>query len=115
MGGNLAEGLYSEIPTTKEALASGAGRDPHLGLPEHEARRYREDGIQSEVGVPVFVDGVLRGSLGFIQYTDDRAWTEDEIETLRRASHMIGAYWQRLDHAEALRRSNESKTASCRP
>lgn len=108
--GTWRKGLYSEIPTTKEALASG---EPVVirtsELPEHEARRYREDGIQSEVGVPVFVDGVLRGSLGFIQYTDDRAWTEDEIQTLRRASHMIGAYWQRLDHAEALRRSNESK------
>jgi signal transduction histidine kinase len=59
--------------------------------------------------VPIYVGRELRGSIGFIQYTDDRDWTDDEVETLQRASDMIAAYWERLDTAEQLRASNESK------
>lgn len=108
--GGWRRGSYSEIPTMIQALEAGRVVTIRTAdLPEEEARRYREDGIVSEVAVPVFVDGLLRGSLGFIQYTGDRAWTDDEVQTLWRASHMIGAYWKRLDQAEQLRSSNESK------
>ncbi len=109
-GGGWRRGTYSAIPTTFEALSKGRAvvlRTPDL--PDAERRRYEEDGIRGEVLVPVFVEREMRGSVGFIQYTEDREWTDDEIQTLWRAAHMIGAYWRRLDDAEQLKGSNESK------
>ncbi len=109
-GGGWRRGDYAAIPTTYEALTQGRAvvlRTPDL--PDVERRRYEEDGILSEVLVPVFVEREMRGSVGFIQYTEDREWTDDEIHTLWRAAHMIGAYWRRLDDAEQLKASNESK------
>lgn len=109
-GGGWRRGDYAAIPTTYEALTKGRAvvlRTPDL--PDAERRRYEEDGIRSEVLVPVFVERDMRGSVGFIQYTEDREWTDDEIQTLWRAAHMIGAYWRRLDDAEQLKASNESK------
>jgi signal transduction histidine kinase len=109
-GGGWRKGKYSAIPTTFEALNEGRAvviRTEELLEPEREI--YEGDGIRSEVLVPVFVGREMKGSIGFIQYTDDREWTDDEIQTLWRAAHMIGAYWRRLDDADRLRASNESK------
>jgi signal transduction histidine kinase len=61
------------------------------------------------VSVPIFVAGTFRGSIGFVSCSDDRNWNEAEVETLWRASHMIGAYWRRQDDQEELKASNESK------
>ena len=74
-----------------------------------EKKLYEDDGILSEACVPIFVAGEFSGSIGFVQYTDDRTWTEIEIQTLWRASHMIGAYWARQEYAKELQASNESK------
>jgi signal transduction histidine kinase len=109
-GGGWRRGKYSAIPTTFEALNEGRAvviRTEELLEPERQI--YEEDGIRSEVLVPIFVGREMKGSIGFIQYTDDREWTDDEIQTLWRAAHMIGAYWRRLDDADRLRASNESK------
>lgn len=109
-GGGWRRGKYSAIPTTFEALSEGRAvviRTEELLEPERQI--YEEDGIRSEVLVPIFVGREMKGSIGFIQYTDDREWTDDEIQTLWRAAHMIGAYWRRLDDADRLRASNESK------
>lgn len=109
-GGGWRRGMYSAIPTTFEALNAGTELIIRTAdLPDHERGRYEEDGIRSEVMVPVIVERQMRGSIGFIQYTDDREWTDDEVQTLWRAAHMIGAYWRRLDDADQLRASNESK------
>ncbi len=70
---------------------------------------YERDGIASEAIVPVFIGATFRGSIGFISYSEDREWTDDEMDTLWRASHMISAYWRRHDDKEELRASNESK------
>ncbi len=78
-------------------------------LKGEEKARYEKDGIVTEVSVPIFVGDSFRGSIGFVEYTGDRVWTEDEIATLWRASHMIGAYWRRQDDQEQLKASNESK------
>lgn len=103
-------GHYSTIPNIYEAMLSGRAFVVHTRELTGQLRTlYEEDGIQSEVMVPIFVGGDFRGSVGFIQYRDDRRWTEAEIQTLWRASHMVGAYWERLDAAAELRASNESK------
>ncbi|GEM_PF-1146202 len=78
-------------------------------LTGEERAAYEHDGIVTEAAVPIFVGESFRGSIGFVQYTGERQWSEDEIATLWRAAHMIGAYWRRQDDQEQLRASNESK------
>ena len=109
-GGWWKKGLYSQIPTTYHALSTGrAAIVRPADLDPDERHLYIEDGIRTEVSVPIFVGAQMRGSVGFIQYSEDRSWTESEIQSLWRASHMIAAYWKRQDDAEQLRASNESK------
>jgi signal transduction histidine kinase len=74
-----------------------------------ERALYEEDGIKSEVCVPIFVGEVFRGSIGFVDYVRPRVWSDDEVQTLWRAADMIGALWKRQDDAEALERSNQEK------
>lgn len=109
-GSAWKEGTYAAIPSTYEPLVSGLAMMVHTeDLSGAEKTLYESDGIRSEAAVPIIVGGVFRGSVGFVQYTEDRRWTEAEIQTLWRASHMIGAYWRRQDDAAELRSSNESK------
>ena len=103
-------GRYSLLPNMYQAMLGGRAFVVHTRELSGPVRSmYEDDGIQSEVLVPIFVGGDFRGSVGFVQYRDDRRWSEAEIQTLWRASHMIGAYWGRLDDAAELRASNESK------
>ena len=103
-------GTYDTIPSSYEPLKAGRSVVVHTkDLIGEERDLYEYDGIHSEASVPIFVNGVFRGSIGFISYTDDRIWSEAEIQTLWRASHMIGAYWRRQEDADELRASSESK------
>lgn len=103
-------GSYSAIPSMYRSMVKGNAVVVHTSEMEERVRRlYEADGIQSEVSVPIFVEGEFRGSIGFVQYTSDRMWHNTEIQTLWRAAHMISAYWQQQDQADALRASNESK------
>ena len=103
-------GSYEAIPTAYEALRKGEAAVVDVArLTGSEQELYAEDDIVSEICVPILVDGVFRGSIGFVEYSDDRKWSEDEVQTLWRAADMVGAYWRRHDDAEALRTSNESK------
>ncbi len=109
-GRGWKRGMYSDIPSTYRALSEGRSVAVRTAeLDQVERRPYADDGIVSEVSVPIFVGRVMRGSIGFIQYTEDRQWIDAEVQTLWRASHMIGAYWKRQDDAQELRASNEAK------
>lgn len=103
-------GRYDLIPTTYRALSRGeAALISTAELIGEERKLFEADGIVSEVCVPIFVGKEFRGSIGFVDYTEERRWSDDEIQTLWRAADMVGAYWRRHDDAEALRASNESK------
>ncbi len=109
-GQSWETGSYLAIPSVFEALKEGEAVVVHTkSLEGTERELYEGDGILSEVSVPIFVEDDFRGSIGFVQYTSDRRWHNTEIQTLWRAAHMISAYWQHQDHADALRASNESK------
>lgn len=109
-GSSWKTGKYSAAPSCYGPLVAGRAVTINTRDLEGEERRfYFEDGIVSEATVPIFVGGEFRGSIGFVQYVDEREWTEEEIQTLWRASHMIGAYWRRQDDAARLRASNDSK------
>ncbi len=108
--GDWKAGIYD--PESAMYLALAAGRAVTLytrDLKGDERALYDSDGIISEVSVPIFVGGAFLGSIGFVEYTTERRWSDDEIDTLWRASHMIGAYWRRNEDQEKLRASNESK------
>ncbi|HEY4606821.1 MAG TPA: HAMP domain-containing sensor histidine kinase, partial [Acidimicrobiia bacterium] len=108
--GGWRRGVYRDESTTYRSLSERRAvivrtRD----LRGEERATYEQDGIVTEVAVPIFVGPAFRGSIGFVEYTGERAWSDDEIATLWRASHMIGAYWRRQDDQEQLKASNESK------
>jgi signal transduction histidine kinase len=108
--GGWRAGEYRETSPSYRALRERRAITVHTkDLIGEERAIYEEDGIVTEVAVPIFVGGVFRGSIGFVEYANDRQWSEDEIATLWRASHMIGAYWRRQDDQEQLKASNESK------
>lgn len=109
-GSAWKEGRYSLVPSLHGPLAAGRAVVVHTkDLAGEERALYEDDGIYSEAAVPIFVSGEFRGSIGFILYTHDQPWSDADIQTLWRASHMIGAYWRRQEDAEELRDSNESK------
>ncbi|MFV1960454.1 MAG: sensor histidine kinase, partial [Acidimicrobiia bacterium] len=109
-GSAWKKGLYSSVPSSHQPLAAGRAVVVHTeDLKGDERALYEDDGIYSEATVPIFISGEFRGSIGFTLYTDDGRWSDAEIQTLWRASHMISAYWRRQEDAEELRESNESK------
>ena len=108
--GGWKSGEYDPSSATYRALSEARAISIHTArLMGEERAAYERDGIVSEVTVPIFVAGTFRGSIGFVSCVDDRSWSEAEVETLWRASHMIGAYWRRQDDQEELKASNESK------
>ncbi|MGH8914067.1 MAG: sensor histidine kinase [Acidimicrobiia bacterium] len=108
--GGWRTGEYRETSPTFRALRDRrAVTIDTKDLQGEERAVYEKDGIITEVAVPIFVGALFRGSIGFVEYTGDRQWSDDEIATLWRASHMIGAYWSRQDDQEQLKASNESK------
>lgn len=110
VGVDWQTGKYSSVPTTYGALSAGEASIVQTSeLTGAERRLYDRDGILSEVCVPIFVGREFRGSIGFVEYTHQRRWSEAEIQTLWRAADMVGAYWKRQDDAAALTASNESK------
>lgn len=108
--GGWKRGVYSQLPATYATLLRGEAAVIRPGEMEtSEGALYRADGILAEVSVPIFIGSVMRGSVGFIQYTEARVWADSEIQTLWRAAQMISAYWKRQDDARDLKASNESK------
>jgi signal transduction histidine kinase len=108
--GGWKSGVYLESSTAFNALRDRRAVTVRTrDLKGDERAAYERDGIVTEASVPIFVGDAFRGAIGFVQYTGERQWTEDEIATLWRASHMIGAYWRRQDDQEQLKASNESK------
>jgi len=108
--GEWRTGEYRETSATFRALRDRRAITVRTSdLKDEERERYEQDGIVTEAAVPIFVGGSFRGSIGFVDYSGEREWSEDEIATLWRASHMIGAYWRRQDDQDQLKASNESK------
>ena len=83
--------------------AAGFGRwvdhfrrgEPIYGLrnafPAPEQRQLKADDTVSIAVVPILVDGVWWGVLGFDECAFERVWTQGEMDALRAAASVIGA------------------------
>lgn len=67
--------------------------------------------IQSIVAVPIFIGEKWWGFIGFDEYQKERAWSQAEIEALKTASAIIGAFIERTRMEEALREEDSFRTA----
>jgi PAS domain S-box-containing protein len=65
-------------------------------------------GIKSVLVVPIFVNGVWWGFMGFDQGGTEREWTEAEIDALKTAASILGGALERKRAEEALRESEEN-------
>jgi len=65
-----------------------------------EQRLYLSLGICAILCVPIYADGSLWGTLGFVDTQKKRCWSEDDVRILRTVSELIGVYVER-ENAEA--------------
>jgi PAS domain S-box-containing protein len=77
-------------------------------LPEAEAAFLRAQDVQAIVVVPIFVEGVWWGFIGFDECQRQRCWSEAEIDALRIAANTLGAAIERSLQEQALRMLNET-------
>lgn len=79
-------------------------------------------GIEAILVVPIHIERMWRGALGFMETRYPRRWTASEIEALRAAAHMLAAAWAQHEaqlalaeqrrHLDTLRRVLEELNAS---
>jgi signal transduction histidine kinase len=106
---------WSAMPITHRALSSG--RDIVLNpttLDGVEAETYAPSGVQSELDMPIMIDGRWEGLIGVSDEKATRTW-DQERELLRTAADLIASYWARVDAAhrlETLMRSKDEFIAS---
>lgn len=85
-----------------EALASKV-RD----LPPAEQEELTPQGILAILALPIFVQGQFWGFIGFDECRSERTWKPYEVDTLRTAANLIGAFFERRKAETALRASEE--------
>ncbi len=73
----------------------------HEFLPEEQAV-LQELGIRAVLIVPIHLNGVWRGALGFMEMRFERQWTPSEVASLHTAAQLLAAAWQRHEHQKAL-------------
>jgi PAS domain S-box-containing protein len=76
-------------------------------LPEGEQAMLRSQDIRSVINVPVMVDGVWWGLLGFDECVSERDWSAAERELLQAAARTLGAAIERHRAEQELRGSQE--------
>ncbi len=109
-GAGVWEGPYEDLPTVRAALSAGRPAVVHTEtLTGREREIYDEDGVRSELSLPIRVDGIWRGSLGLDHYDERRDWTAEDVELLSAAAEMVGAYWHRQETRERLEALISSK------
>jgi len=98
-------GPYSEVPTAYEDLRGGRPSFVVTAdLTGRERELYEDDGVKTELCLPIQVRGSWHGSLAFGHYVEERRWTPGEISALRTAANMIGSFWERRDARRTLER-----------
>ncbi len=87
-----------------ELYGSGEGIvGPVDQLPEPERGVLAAEGVLSVASAPIFMGEEWWGYVGFDDCTDDRAWSEEDIESLRVAAAAVGEALRRDRHEETVR------------
>ncbi len=76
-------------------------------LPEESQNAFVDRNIKSIILVPIMVDDIYWGFIGFDEMHKDRIWTEDEESILVTMASTIGAFIKRNLFRNALLRKNE--------
>jgi len=85
----LADGR--PVVVDAEGLPAGPGRDLYLA-----------GGVATELNLPILVDGTWFGCLGFGHFDEPYHWDTTQIEFLRTAADMFGAFYERTMDRERL-------------
>ena len=87
-----------------ELYGSGEGIvGPVDQLPEPERGVLAAEGVLSVASAPIFMGEEWWGYVGFDDCTDDRAWSEEDVESLRVAAAAVGEALRRDRHEETVR------------
>lgn len=110
------KGSYADLPTMLAAHQAGRVCEMRReALTGKEREMYERGGVEMEVSVPVFVDGVWRGCLSLVYNRSARRRTDLEVDMLIQAAALVSAYWRRQDdrrRLEELVRSKDELVAS---
>ena len=74
----------------------------------NEREFFEDQGIRSIATVPIYVDGVWWGFIGFDDCADERIWSAAELDALRAAASLVSAAIGR-ERSEATLREHEQK------
>ena len=76
-------------------------------LPPAEQAELTPQGILSILALPIFVQRQFWGFIGFDECRSERTWKPYEVDTLRTAANLLGAFFERRKTETALRASEE--------
>jgi len=76
-----------------------------------DADSYRRRRVQSNVSIPLEVDGRILGALTLATVSDERAWPEDLVQRLRLVAEVFASALARREAADELRASELMKSA----
>ncbi len=100
---------WEELAHAREALAAGQAafyRIDETGTSQQA--RYREYDVIAECNIPIMIDGVWRGVLGF-SYSRVEHFHPADVELLETAARILGALWKSTDQRDELERLVASK------
>lgn len=93
-----AQTEWDALPTAQAHLEGGA---PFFFRVEATAAtewdRSGVAGANSEVDIPIVLDGRWMGVVGAAVQSSDRRWRSDELELLRNFADLTAAFWQRIE------------------
>ncbi len=108
---------YDEaLPNWHAALARGEAVHGQVAqMPAEERSLLEPQAIRSIAVVPIFLDGVFWGQVGFDDCTRGHEWTRAEIDALQIAAATVGAAIRAIRSDQELRRlvSTDSLTGLC--
>jgi len=76
-------------------------------LPPAERAELAPQGILSILALPIFIQRQFWGFIGFDECRSERTWKPYEVDTLRTAANLLGAFFERRKTETALRASEE--------
>ncbi|WP_322792905.1 diguanylate cyclase [Bellilinea sp.] len=76
-------------------------------LPPAEQAELAPQGILSILALPIFIQRQFWGFIGFDECRSERTWKPYEVDTLRTAANLLGAFFERRKTETALRASEE--------